>query len=235
MPFRIRIGNRCATTSRYAPMLNLTTCVNYKQKDSYMETYIEEQLFHFYPLIRSPQKIYQYTKLPNHKKLCLTATVNPFQPLENSKDIFYLNMQSCDLTVSTDYFSSQKFSIIRINMTRIDQNEYNDKSKFNWKPITAVYIKWTHPDSREQYCMSFLEYDNNFRDTFTNRQNYMKSANLLVMKKCIKKLKKSKDRRNQQYFVLERTKTTTEIGPYLSGITLGKFPGPPYTYYKDPW
>lgn len=221
MPFRIRIKQNCFTSSRITNTLNLTTCVNLFRY-RFMQQYVKEQLFYFYPLIQTPQKIYQYTVKPDELKLCLTVKVSDNLPSPSLSVLksysFTANMQSCYNSADNDYKSNQMFSIhILDNSKLISKNKivtYYDKSA-NLKPLSIIRITWTWymPTTNNQYTYCL----------FTPDSTSLLSS--VVFKDCAK----SKDRSvsivnasNFNSFMLERT--TSSGLPYKPGLKVGKMP-----------
>lgn len=209
MPFRVRYRQQCLTSVQTTPIVvtNMSSCVNFNRGERFMELYNQQQLFYFYPLIKTPQKLFQYVNYPHHVVQCLTAFKS------QGENIAHLSMDSCTVTSGYKAPSSQMFTIERINITRIDKDENNAGSTANLKPVSAALIKWVEPPGTNTYCMYYLP-------------SADEGNTPLIMKNC-KEMMKNPSRNSNIFFqgfsfVLERTKT--EGVPYRPGLTVGKWP-----------
>lgn len=219
MPFRLRLKHHCVTSSRETSQFNMSTCINYR-RFRFMETYVYEQLFHFYPLIKTPQKIYQYTTLPSEATHCLTVNVpaeykkNPIAISSALPHTFQVSMKSCNLAAETDFQSNQAFSIQILNKRHSKFSKqlrgYYDPNA-NLQPLSIIKITWTwlppNATHRIAYCLHNANYSS------------------LVLKDC-KAVEDStlipNNLNNINTFLLERT--TTSGVPYKSGLRIGQQP-----------
>ena len=203
MPFRLRYHNRCVTTYIDNSRINATDCINYNRK-RYMEIYSDSQVYQFYPLITVPQQIKQYTLRPQHRRTCLT--VIPIKGIEYNVGMI-LGMKFCEQHSPTQLFVIELTNTTeKIPQFEFDNNNYLSKSNDNnLNTISAINIKWKHPVTSKLYCLAIQK---------TNGMN-----NKLTLKFCHVV---SEHHKKVRPFILERTTATRT--PYLSGITVGKFP-----------
>lgn len=169
LPFRMRSKHRCLTTSRERqPLegdLTMQLCINYKRK-RFLETYVENQVYHVFPLLKTPQKVIQYTRFPNEQRLCLTVLPNQkitFPMTASDEDLkkneIPVGFRHCTLTSDRDFKGNQMFTIDMHDSPRLNRAAVNIESKTYNKPLTLISIRWTwqHPSTSKQYdyCLSF--------------------------------------------------------------------------------
>jgi hypothetical protein len=222
LPFRLRSSRmRCMTFHanppgrnqlKIAAQVNMTSCINNKRVDRFMEQYAQEQLYHFYPLLQYPQKIVQQNYYEDRisVKRCLTAVL-PSQPKATRSGIPIV-YDSCQRTSDRKHPSVQMFRIIRLNSSRFDA-EFGkpDADYHQLQPLTNIMIQWQYPPAGELYCLTHM---------LANESLALPSTSNLMLRAC----QPSTQRRQSwnQVFTLERTRMHGT--PYRPGITIGKYP-----------
>lgn len=220
MPFRFRLKHNCITSFRSPQILKMSTCINYK-KSRTLETYVTEQLFHFYPLIRTPQKIYQYTVEPpsSELKCCLAVDVpSHFDEMPTlstaSSYSFTVTMKSCNNMKDLNQLFVVEV-IDNVKATNKNKIKGHYDAKANMKPLSIVKIKWTWklPRSNGNYTYCLFSPAINatsssliVRDCSSSRDTPLSVSNIV---KAI----------NMNTFLLERS--TSNGIPYKSGLKIG--------------
>lgn len=150
MPFRIRFHHNCYTSwslanseSHLELSLSMIPCINeYERK--YVETYYENQLFYFYPLLKGPQRVYQYLTVysKDERKYCLTvnkqshdnniAKIITGLHYYNSSDgdneydpNFIVDMKPCD---NASYLQQQLFTIELVHSKQSSTSKQHSKT-----------------------------------------------------------------------------------------------------------
>jgi hypothetical protein len=230
MPFRLRYRSICLSSSSNDNTINMTSCVNFKRVDAFMEMYDDHQAFYFYPLIPKSQKIYQYTLHPQEQRRCLTVSL-PSQfrgaidmPSSTIADMsFGVYMTECSVTDDHEDVSIQKFTFHIISNPRIDRYSVNIESKSNLKPITQVQIQWhwRHPSTKllYSYCMSFPS--TNETTTISNKLQ-LTPCNINKLRSDFTVRRDSNDSSLLQSIILERTRVISP--PFRPGLVVGKYP-----------
>lgn len=207
MPFRIRSKKKCLTTSHLSgDHLNTTECINYRRYKDYMEKFVVPQVFTMFPLISNPQKIRHYSTYDD-VTLCLHADYKSLSgnPLEHSS--ISVKTQKCNLEPDNIEVSSMMFTIQRMSVPRIDQHEANQNARGNLKPLSAIQIKWKHPETGTIYCASTNDFDGKLELKFCKATSNRKNSDVSG---------------RGQTFILERAITWGK--PYRPGSTEGKWP-----------
>jgi hypothetical protein len=222
LPFRIRSRQRCVASTRSHLTASLATapCINYIRR-RFLETYTEEQLFNFYPLIKLPQKISQYTRFPNEQRLCLTANPPSQIGLRRLTDkealdmVLSVQLTHCSMHDDRVFPSPQMFTIQQLDSPRLSKLSANLASTANWKPLTLISItwQWINPHTRNTltYCVTAPPGN---------------STTTLSLRRCLDNLGDGNNLGAQvkilQSFVLERTVVSGP--PIRQGIKIGKQP-----------
>lgn len=230
MPFRLRFRSLCLTTSKSHQIVNMTTCVNYRRQNDFMEKYDTDQLYHFYPLIPNPQKLFQYTIYPENR-LCMTVQVpkyfhgGTYDPVESSMErlVFPVSMRRCHETSDLEEISTQMFTFHIIPNPRIDNSNVNIGRKTFLKPLSQLQIRWNwkFPTSSKvfTYCMSYPSHN---RTDSTLHFVSCKESHLKTDLTGKEPVDGTLAEHTLQSIVLERAQTISP--PLRPGITIGQWP-----------
>lgn len=145
MPFRIRFRGKCIMhRDEAASSLNVSNCINYQtitNRYGTMEKYSERQLFHFYPLVSSPQHISIFIA-EQVKRLCLTALPPPGLYSGQSKPRIKVVMRNCVYSKG-QALSNQLFEVI-IPIGAAEKASFKPTKEGKKDPTTmatSMYVK----------------------------------------------------------------------------------------------
>jgi hypothetical protein len=247
MPFRIRSKSSygCLTPT-YRPNtnyhLNLSTCLNYRRyKLSYNPNpnlvlkYLPEQVFYFYPLLSTSQKIIQHTEATNNE-YCLTAKPPVRQAAGQYSDWMEVLMLPCDDFSDSTYPSNQMFSVDLVpdiasmykKLSRSTSPTRLSNNTNNLRPVTSAVIKWLHPLSRAVnvdvwYC---LVMDDSSSNSIVAKSPIMQNHSVIrslmniaavYLKRCDKIKFRMLSQPMDAILLLERTRVFGN--PYRSGLS----------------